>query len=59
MQNESTFLIRYGLAPFVSHVKVSDRSVFTINASESGKMIRHATSLIVGSYGDAAAVHVA
>ena len=59
MYNENAFLIRYGLTPFVSHAEDAGRSVFTIRSSESGKMIRHATSLIVGNYGETAAIHVA
>lgn len=59
MLNENTFLIRYGLTPFVSHAKDAEKSVFTIRSSESGKMIRHATNLIVGNYGETAAIHVA
>lgn len=59
MQNENTFLIRYGLTPFVSHAKVADRSVFTINSSEGGKMISHAESLIASNFGTSAAVYVA
>lgn len=59
MYNEKNFLIRYGLSPFVSHARKDGRSVFTICASESGKMIRHATSLIIDRYGHAAAIQVA
>ncbi|MBO6946559.1 MAG: hypothetical protein JJ855_01170 [Rhodospirillales bacterium] len=59
MSKENTFLVRYGLNPFVSHARDEGRSVFTIRSSENGKMIRHARSLIVDSYGEATAIHVA
>jgi hypothetical protein len=59
MNGENTFLITYGLHPFVTHAKDDNKSVFTIRSFEERKMIRHATRLITGAYGKAAAIQVA
>ena len=58
MNNENRFLIAYGLHSFVTHTKDGDKSVFTICGLEGQKMIRHAKSLIAGSYGETAAIQV-
>jgi len=58
MKNENTFLVKYGLNPYVRHGKDDGRSTFTIHAAESPTMICHATSLIVGHYGADVAIQV-
>ena len=58
MNKENTFLITYGLHNFVTHAKDGNKSVFTICGLEGQKMIRHATSLITGNYGETAAIQV-
>ena len=59
MKNENNFLITYGLHFFVTHAQVGGNSVFTIHAPAGQKMIRHARSLLAGTYGESAAIRVA
>ena len=59
MTNEHNFLITYGLHNFVTYTKDGEKSVFAIRGLEGQKMIRHAKSLIAGSYGKAADIQVA
>jgi hypothetical protein len=59
MKNADNFLITYGLHSYVTHKKVGGRSVFTIGAPASQKMIRHAETLLSGTFGTAAAIRVA
>jgi len=59
MNNEQKFLITYGLQNFVTHNQTNGQCTFTIRGLENQKMIRHATSLIVGSYGEAIHIQVA
>lgn len=59
MKNADTFLITYGLHSYVTHSKVGGQSVFTIGAPAGQKMIRHARTLLSGTFGNAAAIHVA
>lgn len=58
MRNEDNFLITYGLHSYVTHSRVGGRSVFTIGAPAGQKMIRHATSLLAGRYGQDASIRV-
>ncbi len=59
MNNENTFLVKYGLNPYVRHGKDDGRGTFTIRAAEGQVMVSHATSLIVGHYGDNTAIQIA
>lgn len=59
MKNENAFLITYGLHAFVAHSRDGGKSVFTIGAQAGQRMIRHATSLITESFGQAVAIQVA
>jgi len=59
MNNEHNFLITYGLHNFVTHALSNGRHTFTIRGLDNQKMIRHAKSLIAGSYGTVATVQVA
>lgn len=59
MSNEYNFLITYGLHNFVTHALKEGKHTFTIQRLESQKMVRHAKSLIAGSYGKGAHIHVA
>lgn len=60
MTTEQNFLITYGLHNFVSHAPTpaSGRNAFVIRRREGADMVRHATSLIQGSYGDRADIHL-
>lgn len=62
MTTEQHFLITYGLHNFVSHApdpaSVSGRNAFVIRRREGADMVRHATSLIEGSYGDRADIRL-
>jgi len=59
MTNEYKFLITYGLQNFVTHSKAGEKCTFTIRNQESQKMIRHAKSLIIGSFGEATRIQMA
>ena len=59
MSNEHNFLITYGLHNFVTHAQSEGKHIFTIHRLESQKLIRHAKSIIAGSYGNAADIQVA
>lgn len=56
MSNEQNFLVKYGLQHFVSHAQMEAHSVFVIHARENQKMVRHAASLIDGTYGAATTI---
>ncbi|MEQ9554534.1 MAG: hypothetical protein RIG67_02115 [Rhodospirillales bacterium] len=62
MTTEQHFLITYGLHNFVSHspapASVPGRDAFVIRRREGADMVRHATSLIEGSYGDRAEIRL-
>jgi len=62
MTTEQHFLITYGLHNFVSHApnpaSASGRDAFLIRRHEGVDMVRHATSLIEGSYGDRADIRL-
>jgi hypothetical protein len=58
MTTEQKFLITYGLQHFVTFTQPDGEPTFTIQGEESQKMIRHATSLIQGSYGKPAHIQV-
>lgn len=60
MTTEQHFLITYGLHNFVSHAPASapGRNAFVIRRHEGADMVRHATSLIEGSYGDRADIRL-
>jgi len=53
MSTEQNFLIRYALHNFVTCALTSGKRVFYIKCKEGRTMIRHATSLIKGSFGEA------
>ncbi len=59
MSNEQNFLVTYGLHNFVTHAQSEGKHIFTIRGMESQKLIRHAKSIIAGSYGNAADIQVA
>ncbi len=59
MSNEQGFLITYGLHNFVTHAQSEGKHIFTIHGMGSQKLIRHAKSIIAGSYGNAADIQVA
>lgn len=59
MSNRHNFLITYGLHNFVTHVRDGGTHTFIIRGMESQKMINHAKSLIMGSYGVSTKVKVA
>jgi hypothetical protein len=59
MTTEQHFLITYGLHNFVSHAPALGRNAFVIRSLEGPDMVRHATSLIEGSYGDRADIRLA
>jgi len=59
MTTEDNFLVIYGLHNFVSFVIDGGRLVFTILDHEGPKMVRHAKSLIGGSYGTVADIQIA
>ncbi|WPZ36996.1 hypothetical protein T8K17_12755 [Thalassobaculum sp. OXR-137] len=59
MKNADNFLITYGLHSYVTHKRVGGQSVFTIGAPAGQKMIRHAETLLSGTFGNAAAIRVA
>jgi hypothetical protein len=56
MENE--FLIRYGLHNFVTYAQLGSENAFVIQGVESPKMIRHAMSLIKGSFGRSANIKI-
>lgn len=58
MTTEQKFLVTYGLHNFVSHSPVAGRNTFVIRSREGTDMVRHARSLIEGSYGDRADIHL-
>ncbi|PIW26787.1 MAG: hypothetical protein COW30_13250 [Rhodospirillales bacterium CG15_BIG_FIL_POST_REV_8_21_14_020_66_15] len=58
MTTEQTFLITYGLHNFVSHSPGHGQNAFVILRREGLDMVRHATSLIQGSYGDRADIRL-
>ena len=58
MSNDYKFLMTYGLQNFVTHTQSGGKSTFTIRKQESQKMVRHAKSLIIGSYGETARIQV-
>lgn len=58
MSNEHNFLVTYGLHNFVTHAQHKGRHVFRIQGRENQKLVRHAKSLIAGSYGNAADIQV-
>lgn len=58
MSDENRFLITYALHNFVSHSRVGGKCTFIIKNQGNQKMIRHAKSLIAGSYGDTANILV-
>ncbi|MAN80017.1 MAG: hypothetical protein CMM77_12320 [Rhodospirillaceae bacterium] len=58
MTTEQTFLITYGLHNFVSHAPDAGRNAFVIRRHEGADMVRHATSLIQGSYGNGADIRL-
>jgi hypothetical protein len=43
----------------VTHAQSEGKHIFTIHGMESQKLIRHAKSIIAGSYGNAAEIQVA
>jgi hypothetical protein len=59
MTTEGNFLLIYGLHNFVSSVTDGERPLFTICRQADPKMVRHAKSLIAGSYGRAADIQLA
>ncbi|MEQ8666490.1 MAG: hypothetical protein RIC16_12290 [Rhodospirillales bacterium] len=50
MNKETNFLTRYGLRHYVTSAKNLDAPVFSIDSSESAKMIRHARNIIHEMY---------
>ncbi len=58
MTIENNFLITYGLHNFVTYAQQDGKRTFIIQAAESQKMIRHAKSLIQGSYGTSVNIQV-
>ena len=58
MTTEQIFLITYGLHNFVSHAPASGRNAFVIRRHEGQDMVRHATSLSEGSYGERAEIRL-
>ncbi len=59
MSREQNFLITYGLHNFVTYSRKHGKHAFFIKSQERQKMINHAKALIVGSFGEAAGIHVA
>lgn len=59
MTREENFLITYGLHNFVTVTNQRRATAFTISGTEGPGMIRHATNLIRGAYGDATPIHTA
>ena len=58
MNTEHNFLITYGLHNFVTFAQPRGKHTFTIQSMENQKMVRHATSLIQGRYGNSAHIQV-
>ena len=58
MTTEHNFLITYGLHNFVTFAQPGGKQTFIIQGVESLKMIRHAKSLIQGSYGKSAHIQM-
>ena len=58
MTTEQTFLVTYGLHNFVRHAAAAGRNAFLIKRREGPDMVRHATSLIEGAYGDRADIQL-
>jgi hypothetical protein len=58
MRNQDNFLITYGLHGFVTHALSGGKHTFTISGGESQKLIRHAKSLIAGSFGNDTQIRV-
>jgi len=58
MSREQNFLVSYGLHNFVTYTPKRGAHSFFIKGSERQKMIRHAKSLIEGTYGKTAEIHV-
>lgn len=58
MSNGQNFLITYGLHNFVTHALDGGKHTFVIRGMESQKMINHAKSIIIGSYGATTKVKV-
>ena len=58
MTTEQNFLITYGLHNFVTFAQPGGKHTFTIQRAEGPKMIDHAKSLIQGSFGKSAQIHV-
>jgi hypothetical protein len=55
---ETTFLTKYGLRHYVTASRAIGKTVFSIQGSESDKMIAHARNLIAEMYDGPATVRV-
>jgi|GEM_PF-502414 hypothetical protein len=59
MIKEQNFLVRYGLHNFVTYTLERGKHVFSIKGTEGMNMIKHAQTLIEGSFGQSASIRVA
>jgi len=59
MSREQNFLVTYGLHNFVTYTQQRGKHAFFIESQEGQNMIRHATALIEGSFGETADIQVA
>ncbi len=58
MSREQNFLVTYGLHNFVTYAPKRGAHSFVIKGSERQKMIRHARSLIEGTFGKSVDIQV-
>jgi len=58
MSREQNFLVTYGLHNFVTYTPKHGAHSFFIRGSERQKMIRHAKSLIEGTFGETVDIQV-
>ena len=60
MSNERNFLIRFGLHSFVTRMgNRRGKADFEIKADEGGDMVRHASHLIRGGFGEHISIQAA